>query len=272
LRFTLLSYLSEGRDINLDVKKVEANRKFCNKIWNAFKISNQYLGNDYQPGEKEQVTGNESNVDKWIINSLFKTIDTCVKAYDIYDFSTACNAIHSFFLYDFCDIYIEAIKPIMNNKQNPNLEMQNVIRNMIYICMDNVLRLLSPMMPFITEELWQRLPRRLNDNTKSICVSKFPEVDTNNTFEIVLNEFELVKNIVHTIRRLRSNNNIVKKERPTLTIQPKSKDFDDLCKNYQGIITTLTWVKEMNIIEERETNINHTIMEDSENLLILLTM
>lgn len=170
MRFALCSYLTQARDINLDILRVQGYRFFCNKLWNATKFALMY----FEEGEKYEVlsklSGAESNVDLWILSRLANAIEVTDKAFAGYEFAVATQASYSFWLYDLCDIYLECLKPIFFSTDEAK---KTTARNVLYTCLDLGLRLLSPFMPFITEELFQRLPRT-NTEIESICVAPFP--------------------------------------------------------------------------------------------------
>lgn len=170
MRFALCSYMTQARDINLDISRVQGYRFFCNKLWNATKFALLY----FESGEKyrtvETLTGAESKVDLWILSRLSNTIDVFNKSFAAYEFAQSTQVAYSFWLYDLCDIYLECLKPIF---ASDDIARKATARNILYTCLDLGLRLLSPFMPFITEELFQRLPRS-NTDIASICVAPFP--------------------------------------------------------------------------------------------------
>ncbi|KAI9631190.1 hypothetical protein KEM48_013119 [Puccinia striiformis f. sp. tritici PST-130] len=176
LRFALCAYTSSGRSINLDVLRVEGYRKFCNKLWNATRFALLKLDDGFVPRSSADVrvfTPVEGKlVEKWILHKLNECSHNVNKALEDRSFMAATSAVHEFWLYDLCDVYIEAMKPMTA----PEIPMENQVsaQNTLYTCLDHGLRLLHPFMPFVTEELWHRLPRRPQDTTPSICKAAFP--------------------------------------------------------------------------------------------------
>lgn len=170
MRFALCAYLSQARDINLDILRVQGYRFFCNKLWNATKFALMYFTGDEKYDVLTKLTSQESPSDLWILSRLTHTIDACNKAFENYEFANATNACYSFWLYDLCDHYLECLKPVFNSDDEAKKTMA---RKVLYTCLDLGMRLLSPFMPFITEELFQRLPRA-DLGIVSICVSSFP--------------------------------------------------------------------------------------------------
>ena len=154
--------------MSFDVKKVEGYRNFCNKLWNATKFGMANL-EGYTPGALP-ARSELASQDRWILSKLQRAIEGANNGMKDYDFGSATTAIYSFFLYDLCDVYLELCKPVF--AANPAAPAQAVL----YHCIEEGLRLLHPFMPFVTEELWQRLARKVGDEP-SIMISKYPESD-----------------------------------------------------------------------------------------------
>lgn len=171
LRFALCAYITQARDINLDINRVLGYRFFCNKLWNATKFALLYFSGDERYDTQLTLNEKSNKMDAWILSRLSATIETCNNGFDSYDFAAVTSACYAFWLYDVCDVYLECLKPIF---QSGSTEQQAAARRTLYVCLDYGLRLLSPFMPFITEELFQRLPRA--DTTPSICVSSYPSM------------------------------------------------------------------------------------------------
>uniref|UniRef100_A0A8C6MVE1 valine--tRNA ligase n=1 Tax=Mus spicilegus TaxID=10103 RepID=A0A8C6MVE1_MUSSI len=168
LRFGLCAYTSQGRDINLDVNRILGYRHFCNKLWNATKFALRGLGKGFVPSPE----GHESLVDRWIRSRLTEAVRLSNEGFQAYDFPAITTAQYSFWLYELCDVYLECLKPVLNGVDQVAAECA---RQTLYTCLDVGLRLLSPFMPFVTEELFQRLPRRTPKAPASLCVTPYPE-------------------------------------------------------------------------------------------------
>jgi len=182
LRFGLLSYTSQGRDINLDINRVAAFRRFCNKLWQVTKFMLMNIGDTFQIDKNflVNIASNEHVTlrDKWILNRLAVAVEACNKGFEEFDFSAVTGALHSFYLDSLCDVYVEAVKPVMwagDEKKNPTekvLLTKAAAQNTLWYCLDIALRLMHPIMPFVTEELWQRLPGR--EASESIAMAHYP--------------------------------------------------------------------------------------------------
>ncbi|KAK2459849.1 hypothetical protein APHAL10511_008170 [Amanita phalloides] len=200
LRFALCAYSGGGRDINLEILRVEGYRKFCNKIFNATKFAMLKLDHTFIPESTSKPTGKESLVEKWVLHKLNIAATEMNQFLNERNFMMATTSAYNFWLYELCDVYIEAMKP-MTDESAP-LSVKRSAQQTLYTCLDHGLRLLHPFMPFVTEELWQRLPRRPNDPTPSIMVSEFPEHDTAFVFGEADKQFDLVFTALKTGRSL----------------------------------------------------------------------
>ena len=151
LRFTLASMASPGRDIKLAEERIEGYRNFANKIWNAARFAHMYLS-----GTKEsRPPADHPFPNRWIMSRLNQTIQTVTAELDAYRFDRAANALYQFFWHEYCDWYLELIKPVLQDPAHPQ---GPVTRQTLQETLEVWLRLLHPFMPFISEEIWQTLP------------------------------------------------------------------------------------------------------------------
>ncbi|KAK3747841.1 hypothetical protein QZH41_015985 [Actinostola sp. cb2023] len=199
LRFALCAYTAQGRDINLDVLRVQGYRHFCNKLWNATKFALAGLGDDFVPNPKPELLGNESLMDRWILSRLSNAEQSSNEGFANYDFPIATTAMYNFWLYELCDVYLESLKPVL---QGNDPEVIKTARNTLFTCLENGLILLSPFMPFVTEELYQRLPKRQQGGPPSICVTPYPKNLPWRDTELESN-VDFAMSIVKTIRSIR---------------------------------------------------------------------
>ena len=208
LRFGLLAYTVQGRDVNLDIKRVVGYRQFCNKLWNAVRFALAYLV-DFEPTpdlHKSIVTNSGiSTRDRFILTRLNKTVKECNFQLSEYTFGAVTTALHSFFLYDFCDVYLELVKPVLNSNESTDSQKQ-CVRATLFSCLEIYLRLAHPIMPFVTEELWQRLPSiALVSTSQSIMTSVYPEEEPEWSYSSAEASMEVIKEIVHAARSLRAD-------------------------------------------------------------------
>lgn len=207
LRFTLLAYTSSGRDINMDIKRVDGYSKFCNKLWNATRFANMKLGSDYKPRPIFALNGKESLAGKWVLHKLNNAIKATNLNLEHMNFMQATNAVYQFWLYELCDVYLEVCKPVFDGD---DVEAKAAAQDVLYICLDQGLKLLHPFMPFVTEELFQRLPRRPEDKTETIMLARFPQARIEWDSLQCETDFEYINAIVRASRSLLSDYNIKK--------------------------------------------------------------
>jgi valyl-tRNA synthetase len=174
LRFSLMNYTTGGGDINFDVKVMRGYRNFCNKIYQATKYVLGNLPEDFVPREKGGRTGKESLPERWILHKMTITARNVNADLEARSFANATQALYRYWLYELCDVYIENSKSIIRDGTE---EQRRSAIDTLYTALDSALRLMHPIMPFLTEELWQRLPRRPGDRTKSIVIAEYPEYD-----------------------------------------------------------------------------------------------
>ncbi|KAJ8287759.1 hypothetical protein COCON_G00004180 [Conger conger] len=212
LRFALCAYTSQGRDINLDVNRILGYRHFCNKLWNAVKFAMRALGEGFVPRDKAQLSGEESVTDRWVLSRLCAAVASCGSGFQAYDFPGITTAIYNFWLYELCDVYLECLKPVLSRADSDGGREAEVCRQTLYTCLEVGLRLLSPIMPFVSEELFQRLPRRQPErDLPSISTSSYPEsAEFCWNSEEVDRQMEFVMTVVRTIRSLRADYNLTK--------------------------------------------------------------
>ncbi|MHB8781776.1 MAG: valine--tRNA ligase [Candidatus Geothermincolia bacterium] len=196
LRFTLGEIAVPGRDVFLSEARIEGSRHFCNKIWNASRLVLSQLG-DLEPGAVDPAGLRLELPDRWILSRITAVNRMVDLASDSYDFSQACKALHDFFWGDFCDWYLEMSKARLYGEDEAG---RAATRWVLWYVLERALRLLHPVMPFITEELWQRLPA----TGPSIVTASWPEPDESLADEAAEREMELLREVITTIRRIRS--------------------------------------------------------------------
>ena len=218
LRFGLLAYTVQGRDINLDVKRVVGYRNFCNKLWNATRFALQFV-QDFQPTPTllhDLMSSGKMNVrDKFMISRLQKGVEAVNDFFDTYQFGNAQDAAYRLWLDDLCAVYLELIKPVIKDESDENKDSRWAAQATLWISIEAGLRLLHPMMPFVTEELWQRLPGRgtLGDaETESIMLAKYPECNNDYKDEASEASMAVAMKVIQGCRSLRASYHIANKD------------------------------------------------------------
>ena len=208
LRFTLCALTSTGRDINWDMKRLQGYRNFCNKIWNA---SRYVLMN-----AKSQDCGQyESNftlslADRWIISKLQQAITNVTEAIEAYRFDLATQALYDFIWNEYCDWYLELSKPVLwDDLADDSLKIGT--RHTLVNVLEATLRIAHPLLPFITEEIWQNVAPYAGikiDHRSTIMLQPYPEINSKNIDELALSDIEWLKKVIIGIRNIRGEMNI----------------------------------------------------------------
>lgn len=207
LRFTLAALASTGRDINWDMKRLEGYRNFCNKLWNAsrFVLMNtegQDCGQDCGQNGGEMVL---SLADRWILAEFNQTIKAYREAMDTYRFDLAAGILYEFTWNQFCDWYLELTKPVMNS--GSEAELRGTRHTLIQV-LEALLRLAHPIIPYITETIWQRVKNLKGITADTIMLQPFPEYDASQVDEQALSDLEWIKQTIIAVRNIRAEMNI----------------------------------------------------------------
>lgn len=345
LRFALCAYTGQGRDINLDVLRVQGYRFFCNKLWNATKFAMMYLGPSFRPPKEgvaslpfdeksaaknvvknavyinlpQNVTSPEglgllesclkgskflsgsspsqldvkafksfdcspsywnykatcqwyhrmnslsseeiaglpkgpkgllkaqpaplTSMDKWILSRLSSAADSCQTAFEQYNFPVATTALYNFWLYELCDVYLEYLKPVFSDGLPETVE---TARTVLHACLDTGLRLIAPFMPFISEELYQRLPKA--DEIESITVAKYPQ-DLAKLRNVELEkEVDFVQKVSSAVRSTRADYNLLNKTKTDLYLHVFGDEtLERQLKQYQDPLGTLAYAQNVQV-------------------------
>ena len=222
MRFCLTSMAAPGTDIVLSEDRMLGARSFANKIWNAARFLFVNLDKFEEGGAKLETlaapevrdkapysfSGSVPLIDAWLFARLADTLAVVKSSFETYRFHEAVQSIYQFFWNDFCDWYIEWVKPELNG---PNRERATVAWQNLFAAFDAALRLLHPVMPFLTEELWHQLPQR--SGAKSIALERYPDARTEWRNDAALQQFALVQEVVTTVRAIRADMKLDPKKR-----------------------------------------------------------
>ncbi|XP_036212389.1 valine--tRNA ligase, mitochondrial isoform X7 [Myotis myotis] len=215
LRFALCSHGALAGDLHLSVSEVLSSRHFCNKVWNALRFIFSALGENFTPQPAEELCP-ASPMDAWILSRLARTARECERGFLTRELPLATHALHHFWLHSLCDVYVEAVKPGLSHGPRPPGPPQ-----VLFCCADVGLRLLAPFMPFLAEELWQRLPPGPGGpRAPSISVAPYPSAQSLERWHRPQLEqrFSRVQEAVQALRALRATYQLTK-ARPRVLLQ-----------------------------------------------------
>ena len=205
LRFTFLSLASTGRDIKFDVGRIEGYRNFCNKIWNATRY---VLMNceEHDCGQDNSSGYELSLADRWIVSRLQTVEQTVASNLDNYRFDLAAQEIYGFFWNEYCDWYLELSKPVLFDENSSPALKKGTRRTLIRV-LEVALRLMHPMMPFITEEIWQRIKSLAGKSGDTIMLQPWPQPEPGKTDWSAEADINAVRSVIEEIRKIRSERN-----------------------------------------------------------------
>ena len=261
LRFTFAALASTGRDINFDLGRIEGYRNFCNKLWNAarYVLMNTEDKDCGQNGSDVLL----SAADRWIISLLQKTELEVASGMEKYRFDLAAQAIYTFVWDEYCDWYLELSKPVLSNPESPEAALRGTRRTLVRV-METILRLIHPLTPYISEEIWQRMAPLAGIEGSTIMRQPYPAADPDMIDQEAINEVEWVKNFIIGVRKIRSGMNIDPRKMLPVLLQggtPTDKKWLDNNLHYiisVGRIESATWLNDNE--ESRQNHQLHWLM------------
>ncbi|XBC38000.1 MAG: valine--tRNA ligase [Buchnera aphidicola (Floraphis meitanensis)] len=268
LRFTCAALASPTRYINWNVNRLHGYRNFCNKLWNASRFVLLNIN-------KQKIINDEKNVlsiaDQWILLELNDTVKKYRQALDTYRFDIASNILYEFVWNKFCDFYIELVKAFIISCSH--LESIGTKYTLLRV-LESILCLLHPIIPFITEEIWQKLQViSKTSNTNTIMLKRFPEYDTNFKNNVVIKDMKWIKKIVLIIRQYRSNMKLSYKELISIYFRNVNSKILKLIEKYKEYLKQVLYLKDVYILSNNKCNLSFTshIITGAELLIPILS-
>ncbi|MFD0965393.1 valine--tRNA ligase [Seminibacterium arietis] len=261
LRFTLTALASNGRDINWDMKRLEGYRNFCNKLWNAsrFVLTNEKL--DLSEGEVEY-----SLADRWIESQFNRTVETFRTALSQYRFDLVANAIYEFTWDQFCDWYLELTKPVFF--KGTDAQRRGASRTLVKI-LEKLLRLAHPVIPFITEEIWQKVKDFAGVQADTIMLQPFPQVEQHAIDEVAEQQISWLKEIIVAVRNIRAESSIAPSKELDLLLRNISDDKQICLESNRTLLKSMAKLSNIQLLKQgEEAPLSVTKLVDSAEILI----
>ncbi len=258
LRFTFAALASTGRDINFDLGRIEGYRNFCNKLWNAARyVLMNTEGHDCGQDNKEiELT----QADKWIISRLQVTEQKIVKHIEQYRLDLAAQAIYEFTWDEYCDWYLELSKPVLLDENSNEATLRGTRRTLIRV-LESLLRLTHPIMPYITEEIWQRIAPLAGISGDTIMLQPYPIADEDKVDQNAVDEINWVKDFILGVRRIRSTMNIAPGKLLPVLLQNGGDSDRKRLDNYElylmklAKLENITWLNKGDEAPESSTSL-----------------
>lgn len=242
-RFTLVAFTTQGRDVKMSEERIEGYRRFVTKIWNATRFSIMNL-QDYLPSTMphiESTAYDRSLCDRWIKDRLNNTIENVTKYLDEYMFGEAAGSIYYFIWHEFCDWYLELIKPVLYSRDDPSKRL--AAQQTLHFVLKTSIALLHPFMPFLTEEIWHIL----GENEGSIMISPFPLPDEDLRDQDAEKKMGIIMDVITTIRNIRGEMNIPPSKKLRVAVSAPDDELASVVTTGKDYIINLANLEELTI-------------------------
>jgi valyl-tRNA synthetase len=274
-RFTLAAFAAQGRDIKMSPERIEGYRNFANKIWNASRFVMMNLDEGFTPNT-ELLPPGSSLADQWVLSRLNSVKREVQAALTEYRFNDVASALYHFIWHEYCDWYLELSKPALMGDLGaaPRKATQTVLAHVL----ETTLRLLHPIMPFITEEIWQTLPEAIRSQepgvssqerkskAESIMVSAYPVADDRFINAEIEKDMQMVMDLILAIRNIRGEMNIAPSMQITAIVKVENKELGEHLEKSAGYAKTLARIKELRIgvTEDKPKNVATAVIKGAE--------
>ncbi|HZK37608.1 MAG TPA: valine--tRNA ligase [Clostridia bacterium] len=236
LRFTLATGNSPGNDMRFHMEKLEASRNFANKLWNATRFVLMNLDIDHI--DKNDILSKFTLADKWIISRLNNVVKEITENMDKFELGLAVQKLYDFIWSEYCDWYIELVKPRLYGEE---IDEKRVAQYTLTYVLENILKLLHPFMPFITEEIWQNLPTTQG----SVIVAQWPEYKESEVYTAEEKDMELIMDAIKNIRNIRAEMNVASSRKAKLIVLTEDKNTAKIISENAKYFMTLASVSEI---------------------------
>lgn len=243
LRFMLITGNTPGNDLRFHFDRLDNTRNFANKIWNAARFVMMNLS-DFNP---EEVGQKYTLADKWMLSRYNETVQEVTRNLERYDLGEAARVLYEFIWNEFCDWYIELVKPALYGKKDE--VSKKTAQYVLWYVLANTMKLLHPMMPFITEEIWQHLPHQ----GETIMLQKWPEFDSSLVDEKAVESMTIAMDVIKAVRNIRGEMNVPPSRKAEIIIAANNEN------NYNALINSADYIENLagasSLVIEKEISV-----------------
>ena len=236
LRFTLAAMASPGRDIKLSEERIEGYRNFANKLWNAARFILMHL----EGPRADAPVAERPAADRWILSRLHRCIGEVNASLEAYRFDEAANTLYQFIWHEYCDWYVELVKPALADKATRQAALT---RTTLIESFETLLRLLHPFMPFITEEIWQAIPHK----GESVMIAPYPTPNSALINDSIETEIASVTAVVSAVRNIRGSQGIPPSRQLHAAVATPTETFNNTLKTHHNLITSIAGISDLAI-------------------------
>lgn len=248
LRFTLAAIASTGRDINWDMHRLEGYRNFCNKLWNASRYVLMQC-EEQDCGQNDQLM-EFSLADRWIQGQYQQTVKACHEALDSFRFDLAAQALYEFTWNQFCDWYLELTKPILF--KGSEAQMRGTRYTLVNV-LESLLRLMHPIIPFITETIWQRVAPLCHLKADTIMLAAYPQYEADKVDETAMNDLEWLKQFILVIRNIRGEMDISPNKPLSVLLRHTSDSDNRRLEENKAFLSSLAKLEQIQLLQVNES-------------------
>jgi valyl-tRNA synthetase len=242
-RYTLAAFAAQGRDIKMSEKRVDGYRHFINKLWNASRFALMHL----EQGHEDINSQNLSLPDQWILSRLERVTLEVAGALDAYRFNEAAGALYNFVWHEFCDWYLEAVKPALYDKEGPRAK--EATRSVLWRVLHDTLILLHPIIPFVTEEIWHHLPGTNGSIMKAAYPKYSGDAALSEHNQQSDSKMEILMNVITGIRNVRGEMNLAPSLSLSVVVQSEDGQTREIIESHRDLVTNLAKLSALTVEE-----------------------
>jgi valyl-tRNA synthetase len=247
LRFTFAALASPSRELRFDMARVAGYRNFCNKLWNAARFVDMSVGDAAALGAADRGSAELSIADRWIRSRFGRMVGSVESAFADYRFDYAATALYEFTWYEFCDWYLELTKPVLQSESASEAAKCGTRRTLAEI-LEALQRALHPLMPFISEEIWQRAAPLAGRAGPTVMLERYPQASEFPPDETAEHEVAWIKAFILAIRQIRGEMNIAPSKRIPVLLKGASERDEAYAENHRAYLERLAGIETLTIL------------------------